>query len=323
MLTLVVMKRLTVTGVTTLLLGSAATGCATAEDRESPSTGPLQVVAAFYPLAYVAERVGGPGVAVTNLTQPGAEPHDLELRPKQVATLARADVVIYEQGFQPAVDEAVDQNPPKAAIDVTRVVPLENTGIPQGDDPAGDAADHEGHDHESLNGDPHVWLDPANLGRIAEAVADTFIDARPDASGGFTERLAAVQDDLGELDDDYRNGVANCQRRVFVTSHGAFGYLAQRYGLDMVAVSGLDPDAEPSPARLAEVAHVVRTTGVTTIFSERLVSAKVAETLAADVGVSTAVLDPIEGLTDETAGEDYLSLMRANLAALREANGCS
>jgi zinc transport system substrate-binding protein len=318
------MKRPVVLGATTFLLTAATVGCATSEERQSPDPEPLRAVAAFYPLAFVAERVGGPDVAVTNLTQPGAEPHDLELRPRQVAALAEADVVIYEHGFQPAVDEAVDQNPPKAAVEVTRVVPLEDTGIPQGegDEPANPTG-HEGHGHESLEGDPHVWLDPTKLARIAEAVADRFADARRGASGGFAERVTAVKAELSELDDDYRNGLANCHRDVFVTSHGAFGYLAQRYGLDMVAISGLDPEAEPSPARLAEVQQAVRNTGVTTVFSERLVSPKLAETLAADVGVSTAVLDPIEGLTDETAGEDYLSLMRANLAALQKANGCS
>jgi zinc transport system substrate-binding protein len=312
------MKRLALAGLTTALALTATAGCAGADEGGSTS-GPLRIVAAFYPLAYVAERIGGADATVTNLTPPGAEPHDLELRPRQVASVAEADVVVYEKGFQPAVDEAVEQNPPKAVVEVTRVVPLEDFGTLEGDD----ASAHAGHGHESLRGDPHVWLDPLKFARVAEAVGAAFAEARPAAAQGFTQRVAAVKNDLTQLDDEFARGLAHCERRVFVTSHGAFGYLAQRYGLDMVAVSGLDPDAEPSPARLAEVAQVIRDTGVTTIFTERLVSPKVAQTLAADLSVTTAVLDPIEGLTDETAHEDYLSLMRTNLAALQKANGCS
>jgi zinc transport system substrate-binding protein len=312
------MKRLAMAGLTTALAVTATASCAVADESGS-TRGPLEVVAAFYPLAYVAERIGGADATVVNLTAPGAEPHDLELRPRQVASIAEADVVVYEKGFQPSVDEAVAQNPPTAVVEVTRVVPLEDSGTVEGDD----ASTHVGHGHESLEGDPHVWLDPLKFARIADAVGAALVEAHPAAAQRFTERLASLRNDLTQLDDEFRTGLAHCERRVFVTSHGAFGYLAQRYGLDMVAVSGLDPEAEPSLARLAEVAQVVSDTGVTTIFTERLVSPKVADTLAADLGVSTAVLDPIEGLTEETVHEDYLSLMRANLVALQKANGCS
>jgi zinc transport system substrate-binding protein len=320
MLTLVVMKRVALLAVTTMFTASA---CAASDSGVSMPRGsdPIRVVSAFYPLAYLAHRIGGEQVIVQNLTQPGAEPHDLELRPKQIAAVADADVVVYEKGFQPAVDEAIEQNRPNAVVEVTDVVPLEDTGTAHSEDTA-NADAHAGHGHQSLAGDPHVWLDPIKFGRIAEAVADTLKDVRPDVGVRVDQRLDAVKTELAQLDNDYARGLAGCQRRIFVTSHGAFGYLAQRYDLDMVAITGLEPDAEPSPARLKEIQQVIRDTGVTTIFTERLVSPKLAQTLATDMGVSTAVLDPIEGLTQQTANEDYLSLMRANLTALQTANAC-
>jgi zinc transport system substrate-binding protein len=270
---------------------------ACARTDASADNGPPTVVASFYPLAFVAEHVGGAHVQVENLTSPGVESHDLELTARQVGEIAAADVLVYEEGFQPAVDEAVDQNASGIQVEVTDVVPLEH-------------------------GDPHVWLDPIRLAAIGQAVADALAEVSPDHADAFQQRAGALEAELNTLDEGYRAGLANCERRVVVTSHDAFGYLADRYGLDMIGISGLQPDAEPSPARLKDVQQVIEDTGVTTVFYERLVSPDVAQTLATDLGVSTAVLDPVEGLTEDTEGEDYLTLMRANLKALEEANEC-
>ncbi|MFW6205004.1 MAG: metal ABC transporter substrate-binding protein, partial [Actinomycetota bacterium] len=174
-----------------------------------------------------------------------------------------------------------------------------------------------------LDRDPHVWLDPIVMTSIADALADRLGEIAPGEADRYRERADELIAELHDLDREYETGLADCARRVVVTSHGAFGHLAHRYDLEMVGVSGIDPDAQPSPARLAEVQRVIEAEGVTTIFYERLVDPAVAEALAADLGVRTDVLDPIEGLTDDTSDEDYLSLMRANLDALREANGCS
>jgi zinc transport system substrate-binding protein len=285
-------RRPSVLAVASLLALPACATTSASADNEVPT-----VVASFYPLAFVAERVGGPDVRVENLTSPGMESHDLELTARQVGEIATADVLVYEQGFQPAVDEAVDQNASGMQVEVTDVVPLEH-------------------------GDPHVWLDPTRLAEITHAVADALAEVTPDHADAFKKRAAALEAELTTLDEDFRSGLANCERSIVVTSHDAFGYLADRYGLDMVGISGLQPDAEPSPARLKDVQQVIEDTGVTTVFYERLVSPDVAQTLAADLGVSTAVLDPVEGLTEEIEGEDYLTLMRANLKALEEANGC-
>lgn len=289
--------------VACLVLAGCGSDSIAGDDRPS-------VLASFYPLAYVAERVAAPDAAVVNITQQGADAHDTELTAQQVGQVVDADLVVYLRGFQPAVDQAVEQNAAGRALDVADVVRL--------------PADEDGHDHGTHgDGDPHIWLDPTNMAEIADSLADRLGDVAPGEAAGFRQRADELIDELHELDREYQAGLADCARRVFVTSHGAFGYLADRYDLEMVGVSGIDPDAQPSPARLAEVQRVVEAEGITTIFYEPLVSPDVAEGLAADLGVETAVLDPIEGLTDETADEDYFSLMRANLDALREANGCT
>jgi zinc transport system substrate-binding protein len=275
--------------------GAALTGCGAAG---ASGDGDPTVVASFYPLAFVAERVSGSDVRVHNLTPPGVESHDLELTARQVGDIAAGDLIVYERGFQPAVDEAVDQNASGAVVEVTDVVPLK---------------------HE----DPHVWLDPTRLAAITQAVADSLVEVAPEHADAFYRRADALVTELTALDEDFRTGLADCERTTVVTSHDAFGYLADRYGLDMVGISGLEPDAEPSLARLKEIQRVIEDAGVTTVFYERLVSPEVAQTLAVDLGITTAVLDPVEGLTEDTEGEDYLSLMRANLTALEEANGCT
>jgi zinc transport system substrate-binding protein len=297
-----------------VVLALVVAGCG--DDETASTTDGRTVLASFYPLAYVAERLAAPDGIVENLTQPGVEPHDLELTGQQVGSIADADLVLYLHGFQPAVDEAVEQNADDHSLDVADTVDL----LPAAEE---DSHEDEDGDHGDLEGDPHVWLDPANLAAISQAVADELAEVIPDRADGIQDRAAELIAELNALDEEYDSGLAQCERRVFVTSHEAFGYLADRYHLEQVGISGLSPDAEPSPARLAEVQEVVQVEGVTTIFYETLVSPKVAETMAEDLDLATAVLDPIEGLTDDTADEDYLTLMRANLDALRKANGCS
>lgn len=281
----------------------------------------VDVLAAFYPFEYVARTVGGDRVTVENLTKPGAEPHNLELSPQQVAAVGEADLLIYEKGFQPAVDEAVEQEAPGAVLEVTEVVPLEDTGVE--DEHAEDEhADEDEHAEEEHAGDPHIWLDPMNLAEIGDATGERLGELDPDGAQSYRDNAAALRADLEQLDRDFREGLSSCERDTFVVSHEAFGYLAAAYGLEQVGISGLSPEAEPSPGRIAQVQDIVRDEGVTTIFYETLVSPKVAQTMATDLGVRTAVLDPLEGLAADAEG-DYLTVMRDNLAALREAHGCS
>ena len=278
----------------------------------------MRIVAAFYPLQFITQRVAGEHATVVNLTQPGAEPHDLELTPRQVANLTTANLVIYEKGFQPDVDEAVGQSENREVIDTTTVVSLRPLMTNSDDLGHGESA---GRDHSAL--DPHIWLDPTSVSRIAGAVEARLVIIDPDHAADYRRNAGELEQELRGLDRSYRSGLAHCVRTEFITTHAAFGYLAQRYHLTQIAISGLSPDAEPSPARIAQVQRVAREYGLTTIFSETLVSPALARAIAGDLGLVTDVLDPIEGLTDQSRGHDYFSIMASNLAALRKAGGCS
>ena len=271
-----------------------AAGCGTAAGAKGKTT----VVAAFYPLAFVAERVGGSKVDVENLTPPGSEPHDIELTPGDVARIQRADVILYlSHGFQPAVEQAVGD------ADGKRVDVLAGIGLKRG---VGD---------EAGQSDPHVWLDPVLFAGVVKRIG-AVLGERAGANALASRVLA--------LDGEYRAGLAHCKRSDFVTSHAAFGYLAARYGIHQIAITGIDPESEPSPQRLRALIALVRREQVTTVFFERLVSPRLAETVARDAGVKAAVLDPIEGLTpsEQARGFTYLTLMRQNLRELRSALGC-
>ncbi len=285
-------------------------GCGALAD-EGPGDG-REVVASFYPLAWVTERVAGDDWTVTNLTTPGGEPHDLELGIGATADVADADLVVYLAGFQPAVDKAVGTTAAGATLDAADVVDLQ---------PVADHSEDEGDAHGHGDEDPHFWLDPLRMAALGEGVADRLAELHPENADTYRENAEALADDLARLDQDYTAALADCQRDLVVVSHDAFGYLT-RYGLHFAPINGLSPDAEPSPATVAELTDVIEDEGVTTVFSERLASPAMAETLASDLDVETGVLDPIEGLTDETAGHDYLSLMQDNLQALQGANGC-
>jgi zinc transport system substrate-binding protein len=287
------------------------------------------VVAAFYPLQFVATHIGGDKVAVVNLTEPGVEPHDLELTPKQVGKIADADLVLYIKGFQPAVDEAVEQNPAKAVVEASTAAPFEETGAEaalESEEHAEEGTQEEGTEEEAHpgeeHGDPHIWLDPSKLAKITTAVSDRLAAADPGGAETYRANAAKLAGDLAALDSEYRAGLARCSRKAFVTSHAAFGYLAKRYGLEQVPIAGISPEEEPSPQRVAAVQQLVRDKGITTVFFETLVNPKLAETIARDTGARAEVLDPVEGI-EAGSSADYFTVMRANLEALRKAMACT
>jgi zinc transport system substrate-binding protein len=289
--------------IASMLLLAACSGDDASDDRP-------RVIASFYPFAFVAEQVGSDAIDVENLTEPGAEPHDLELDPQQVADLTEASLVVFERGFQPAVDDGVDQAgvSDDATLDVADVVTL--APAPEGSDEEGEL-------------DPHVWLDPVAMLQITDAVADRLIEIDPDHQQAYERNRDRLIGDLRRLDTAYEQGLADCDRRTIVTSHDAFSYLARRYGLEQIPIAGIDPHAEPSPSEQADIADLVEQDGITTVFTETLVSDDVAESIADETGVKVATLDPIEGLSDDTSDDTYLTLMRSNLEMLREANGCT
>lgn len=284
----------------TLLTTACGTGAADATPK---------VTAAFYPLQWLTEQVGGSDIKVTGLTAPGVEPHDLELGAQQMADLEDATLTVYIKGLQPAVDDALAQRPDTSFDAATAVKTLEAHH---------EEGEEEGHAHEEAY-DPHLWLDPSRLATVATKLGDRLAAADPAHAQGFKDRAAKTAAALTTLDQEMAKGLGSCSSKTMVTSHEAFGYLADRYHLKQVGIT-LDPESEPSPARIAEVAELATKERVTTIFTESLVSPKVAEVLAKEVGAKTAVLNPLES---KPASGDYLSEMRQNLATLQTALGCS
>ena len=261
------------------------------------TSGVPRVATTVYPLSFVVDRIAGDQVDATGLVPGGAEPHDVELSPGQVRTLAEADLVFYVgAGFQPAVEDAVE------GIEGEAVDVLDAAQVPG-----------EG------GTDPHVWLDPLRLARIAEVVRDRLVADDPEEAGAYRANFGRLRRELYGLDDELARGLHGCERDAFVTAHQAFGYLAARYDLTEISLSGLDPEAEVSPSRLADVARVARDHDLSVIFYEELVAPASAETLAAEVGARTEVLSPLESAPEEG---DYFTVMRRNMEALREALVC-
>lgn len=309
-------RRLPVALIAPLMLASACTGPSVSSD-ERP-----KVVAAFYALEYAAASVVSDTHSVASLTTPGVDAHDIELTPGQIASLSDADLVIHLSGFQPAVDQAIEAAGVTNVLDVSDVVELLGNDHSDHDH----HTDHDSHDHDHEGDDhgdhdPHFWLDPHRLADVGDAIADALAEKDGDAVR-LSAGADALRAELDEIHDAYSEGLAQCERTEFITSHTAFGYLAHSYGLTEIGIAGISPHAEASPTRIAEIHDLARERGITTVFFETLTSDAVAKSIAGDLGLTTAVLDPLEGISDQSPGTDYPSIMNANLEALRTANGC-
>ncbi|ROR74104.1 metal ABC transporter substrate-binding protein [Bogoriella caseilytica] len=289
-----------------LAAAAVLTACAGENGTASDPDGELQIVAAMYALEFLADEIAGERAEVTSLTPAGVDPHDLELTTSAVVQLDEA-VVVYLSGFQAAVDDAVAATDPMAALDVAG--PADVT-----------AFDADGQPIEGTSVDPHFWLDFDRMSAVAEYVAAELGEIDPEGAEHYAERAEALQADFAALDAEYSEGLAECETRTVVAAHEAYGYLAYNYDLEQMGLSGLDPESEPSPARLAEVRRVVEASGVSTIYAEDLINPAVAEAFAQDLGISVAMLDPAEM---EPEGGDYRQAMRDNLEALREGLGCA
>lgn len=265
--------------------------CSATDDDGRPT-----VVASFYPLQYLTEEIAGDKVRVLNLTEPGSEPHDLDPSVKQISEIADADLVLYVAGLAPAVDKATLQNNQDGAQDLTPYLDI-------------------------VDGDPHFWLDPLRMAKAAAQIAADLEELDPDNAETYRTNLGSLTSALNDLDQAFTAGLANCERNLVVTSHDAFGYLS-RYGLEFEEIAGLSPDAEPSPARIAQLRDLIADNGITTVFTESLISPKMAESLA-EGAVTTSVLDPVESIADGDPTADYISVMELNLKNLETANGCT
>ena len=309
-------KLLIAVSLSSLLLSSCSS------DSSGEADGKLSIFAAFYPIEFVASAIGADLVSVENMTPPGVEPHDLELTPSQVVRLSEADLLLYIEGFQPALEKAATQSPPGESIDLLAIPGLnliKATEAGHSDTDGDEKAAEEGHSDEEMVNDPHFWLDPKRLVVVANAVATKLSTIDAGNAKTYESNRAAFVAQLEALDQKYATGLKTCERRMIVTSHAAFGYLTDAYKLEQEAIAGLSPDAEPTPKRLNEIGKEAKADGTTTIFFETLASPKVAKTLADDLKITASVLDPIEGVSD---GQTYFSVMESNLIALRAALSC-
>lgn len=293
-----------------------------ADDDTGAQAAPLRVAASFYPVAEIAEAVGGDRAEVANLTPAGTAAHDLELAPDQLAQLERSDLVLYlGSDFQPAVQQAVGN----LSDDVTRADLLEGVRLRRVDDAIPGVRGEV--DGEQLAGrrDPHVWVDPALFAELVDEVQRAYAQADPGGADEYARNAAAYRAEIEALNDEFAATLKDCATRTLVTSHAAFGYLADRYDLEQAPIAGISPDDEPDPKSLAATARKAKADGVTTVFFESLVPKRLSETVAREVGARTDALDPVEGLTREQldAGESYSSIQRDNLRRLKRGLGCT
>ena len=301
------------------VMGPAALGALlvlAACNQSPPSAARPVIVTTIYPLHELTRQVAGPSAQVVSLVPTGAEPHDWEPSPQDLAQIREARVFIYHgAGLDPWVSRLLaDQASSKALIvRATEGIPLlSSTSFPDGRGP------------ERPIPDPHVWLDPVLAQSMVETIRAALAKGDPDHAPTYAENATRFRSELQSLHERFEVGLAHCARREVVTAHAAFAYLAKRYALTLVPVMGLAPESEPSPAQLASIVRFARDKKVQYIFVETLVSPGLAETLAREIGARTLVLNPIEGLTKEeqAAGRGYVTLMEENLKNLRIALDC-
>ena len=325
--------RRALSAVAAAALGLSLTACSALSPDSSSSTdsrtaggaeGALPVAVSFYPIQYLTEAIGGDHVSVTSLTPADQEPHDYDLSGKEVtSTLEGASLVAYVEGFQPSLDKAVTQVNGPTVLDLSSKVDLKHhEGMEDEEEHADESADEGAHkeaDHDADSLDPHFWLDPVRMKSAATAIEEALATADPDHAEDYKTNLETLTSTLDGLDSSYQGGFSQCERKTFITSHAAFGYLADRYGLTQTSISGIDPEQEPSAADIAAAKKAVEDTGSTTIFPEELGSPEPAEAVASETGATTAGLRPIESAPEDA---DYAGAMSANLDALRTALAC-
>ena len=302
--------------VGTALLMSA--GCA----APRVESGQLQVAATTYPLVFFSEQVGGPEAKVVQIIPTGVEPHNWEPSPRDIVAIEQSDVFVFNgAGLEPWGERVAESLKGKSTIVVEATEGLELIEASGGDEHDGD--DNDEHGNKGL--DPHVWLSPTLAKLQVRLIANALAQADPNNRSKYERNAGKLEDRLEQLGEQFHSGLAQCRTNRFITSHAAFGYLAEEFGLEQVSIAGLSPDARPNPARMAALSELVKEMGGKYIFFETLASPALSETLAQEVGAETLALNPLEGLTPEEvqAGSDYLSVMQENLANLRVALECS
>ena len=342
-----------------LVLAAGMSACSALKSESSSSASAphtiapgktLTVSTSFYPIQYLAEAIGGPLVKVSTVTPSNVEPHDFELSGKETAELSKADLIAYVPGFQPSLDKAVKEvGSGPTVVDLSKPANLvHHEGVEEEHEHSEEASDgatdtasavataqsteagHDDHGHaehshaegsEDHDGDldPHFWLDPQRMIKVAETLESSFAQVDPANANDYKAGLDKLKTALTNLDTQYTKGLSSCQHNTFITSHAAFGYLADRYKLTQASISGIDPETEPSPAEMANIKSVVQSTGVKTIFTEELVSDAPAKAIAAETDAKTSVLSPLESKPERG---DYTDAMTSNLERLKSAMVC-
>ena len=351
------LRRIVALGATLILAAGMSACSALKSESSSSASAPhtiapgktLTVSTSFYPIQYLAEAIGGKLVKVSTVTPSNVEPHDFELSGKETAELGKADLIAYVPGFQPSLDKAVKEvGSGPTVVDLSKPANLvHHEGVEEehehehehGEEATDGASasaataqaseakhDEHGHDEHAEGGeghdgdlDPHFWLDPDRMIKVAEALETSFAKIDPANANDYKAGLDKLKTALTGVDNQYKQGLTTCQHKTFITSHAAFGYMAERYGLTQASISGIDPETEPSPAEMANIKSVVEKTGVKTIFTEELVSDAPAKAIAAETDAKTSVLSPLESKPERG---DYTDAMTSNLEQLRSAMEC-
>lgn len=301
----------------------ALTACTAGESAESSASagegtsGSLSVMAQYYAMTYLAQQVGGDLVTVTQLVPAGTDEHSYEMSPAQAEELAAADVAIVTAGNTAAIDDALAVQSPDYVVDFAEIMTLLPASGDEHEHEEGEEHAEEEHDHGTF--DTHTWLNITEMPLVIDAIATAFSEADPANAETYAANAAELSEAFVALDTEYKEGLAACEQDTFVVTHPAFGYVAHDYGLTQVGISGLDEDTEPSPARLREISEVIAETGTTTVFFGNTSSPTVAQALATEAGIDTAILSTLTGAEE---GEDYISLAQSNLEALRTGLNC-
>ncbi len=310
-----------------VLSGLLLLGACSNLSPETQQSERITIAASFYPLAEFARNVGGDKAEVFSVTPEGAEPHDYEPAPRDIAQIQEADLLILNGGGQDPWGEKIQEDLRAKGVMVLNMsehfdfTPAHEEHEEEEPTHTQETQSTEEHEHEF---DPHIWLDPILAGQQVKLIRDHLIQIDPANRQFYTEQARAYIQKIADLDQKFKEGLANCRLKDFVTSHAAFGYLASRYGLNQLSIAGISPEAEPSARQLAELSKLAKEKEIKHIFFETLVSPKLAETVATEIGAQTLVLNPIEGLTaeDVAAQKNYVTLMEENLRNLRTALNC-
>ena len=301
----------------TVMIGALLFAACGNTNKEADKKEDLTIVTTFYPIYDFTKEIVGDEGNVKLLIPAGTEPHDFEPSAKERAEISDADVFVYNSSdMEFFVDSLKDSVDSKQTLMIEAAKGIDRLESQEADE---HEESEEGHDH-AHEYDPHVWLDPVLAIKEVRTIAGELGEKYPDKKEIFTKNADAYIKKIEALDQKYSEELKNATNRTFVTQHAAFAYLANQYNLEQVAISGVSPDQEPTPSRLAELKEFVKKNNIKVIYFEENASSKVAETLSNETGVKLEVLNPLESLTNEQikAGENYISVMEKNLEALKE-----